>query len=154
MEGRAVPVGVTEVVSSRPACVEAVGVFVGGRVGALQLQLPSAALAGRSVGGGTQRRSDERPPLSPHRQQTRLAAAVSVHAGCHGDPSDQKSLTYPSAPQVSWTAAANYATCKTCGWRGWTSPTRLYASSVSRCLYCPAWTSATATISTTSRSTC
>lgn len=59
----------------------------------------------------------------------------------------------PSAQQVSWITAANYGTCKTCGWRGLTSLTRLYASSVSRCLCWPVWTSATATILMTSQST-
>lgn len=65
-----------------------------------------------------------------------------------------KNLLSLSAQQVSWITAANYGTCKTCGWRGLTSPTRLYASSVSRCLYCPVWTWATATTLMTSQSTC
>lgn len=43
---------------------------------------------------------------------------------------------------------------KTCGWRGLTSPTHLCVSSVARCLLCPRWIWATATISTTSQSTC
>lgn len=58
-----------------------------------------------------------------------------------------------SAQQVSWITAANYGTCKTCAWRGLTSRTRLYASSVSRCRCCPVWTWATATMLMTSPST-
>lgn len=56
----------------RSAGVEVVGVFVGCCVSALQLQLPSAENTGRSVGGGTQRWSDEGPALPSNRQQTRL----------------------------------------------------------------------------------
>lgn len=55
----------------RSASVEAVGLFLGGRFCTLHLQLPSAAHPGHTVGGRTQRCTDEGPPLAAYRQQTR-----------------------------------------------------------------------------------
>lgn len=60
--------------SFRSASVKVIGVLLGRCICALQLQLPSTAHPGCPVGGGTQRRTNEGPPVSPHRQQTRYVS--------------------------------------------------------------------------------
>lgn len=58
--------GKNAAVTSRSASVEAVGLFLGCRLRTLHLQLSAAAHPGCSVGGGTQRRADEGPPIAAH----------------------------------------------------------------------------------------
>lgn len=64
-------VSISVAVSFRSASVKVIRVFLGGCIRPVHLQLPSATHPGRAVGGGSERCTDEGPPFTSHRQQTR-----------------------------------------------------------------------------------